>query len=138
MSKAAFTIKAFGLYLIALGLALAIAPNLLLSSLGMPQTTEVWIRVLGVAVLDVGVCYWAAARGEAVLLFRASVYMRSVALVCFSVFVLLGTASAMLLLFGFVDAAGAFWTWLALRSQQRDGQRVYPVSRIDPLLDSRM
>ena len=55
MSKSAFTIKVFGVYLLGLGILLALVPNLLLSPFGIPPTNEVWIRVLGVVVINVGV-----------------------------------------------------------------------------------
>ena len=44
MSKSAFTLKVFGIYLLVLGLGLLVMPNLLLGIFGMPQTTEVWSR----------------------------------------------------------------------------------------------
>ena len=138
MSRTAFTIKAFGVYLLLLGLGLIVVPNLLLSLLGMPQTREVWIRVLGVVVVNVGIYYWAAAASEALAFFRASVYARPLVLVCFAAFALLGLASPVLVLFGAVDAAGALWTWLTLRSEKREGQRAFPPSRIDPRFNSRM
>ena len=65
MSKTAFTIKVFGVYIFALGLALLIAPNILLSIFGIPETKEVWIRVLGVVVVNLGIYYWYAAKSEA-------------------------------------------------------------------------
>jgi len=46
MSKAAFTVKAFGVYLVLLGIALVLVPNLLLGLFGIPSTSEVWIRVV--------------------------------------------------------------------------------------------
>jgi hypothetical protein len=138
MSKTAFTIKAFAAYLAVLGVGLVLVPNLLLSLFGMAQTTEVWIRVLGVVVLNLGVYYWAAAECEALLFFRASIYTRALVLACFVGFVLLGLAKPVLVLFGLADAAGALWTWLTMRREQRQGQRVYPASRIDPRFNSRM
>jgi hypothetical protein len=54
MSKSAFTVKAFGIYLLVLGVGLTFAPNLLLSVFGMPATSEVWIRVVGVLVFNIG------------------------------------------------------------------------------------
>jgi uncharacterized membrane protein YesL len=138
MSKTAFTIKAFGGYLLLLGVGLVLAPNLLLSLLGVPQTTEVWIRVLGVVVITEGAYYWAAAQGEAIAFFRASVLARPLVLLGFAAFALLGLASPVLVLFGGVDAAGALWTWLTMKSERREGQRAYPPSRIDPRYESRM
>ena len=138
MSKTAFTIKASCCYIMALGLVLVVAPNLLLSVLRMPPASDVWIRVLGVVVINIGIMYWVAARTEAVALFRVSIYVRPMVLLWFGAFVLLGLASPMLLLFGMVEVAGALWTWLTMRSEQREGQRGYPASRIDPRFNSRM
>jgi hypothetical protein len=115
VSKTAFTIKAFGIYLLVLGVGLIFAPNFLLSVFGMPQTTEVWIRVVGVVVFNIGVYYWFAAKSEAFPLFRASVYTRTFVLAAFAVFAALGFASPVLILFGAADFAGAIWTHMALR-----------------------
>ena len=65
MSKSALTVKVFGIYLLVLGVCLTVLPNLLLSMFGIAQTTEVWIRVLGVVVFNVGIYYWYAAQSEA-------------------------------------------------------------------------
>jgi hypothetical protein len=137
MSRTAFTIKVFGIYLLFLGSALVLGPNLLLPLFGMPPTTEVWIRVLGVVVVNLGVACIAAAEAEALFVFQASIYMRWIVLVCFVLFFLLGLASPALILFGLVDAAGALWTWLTLRRALRAGQRAYPNTRIDPKFSSR-
>ena len=138
MSKAAFSIKASCCYILVLGLALVLVPNLVLSVLRMPPTSEIWIRVLGVVVINIGVFYWIAAETESVALFRASVVVRPLVLVWFAGFVVLGLTGPMLLVFGAVEVVGALWTWLALRSEQRDGQRADPASRIDPRFNSRM
>ena len=138
MSKTAFTIKASCCYILALGLGLVLVPNLVLAALRMPPTSEVWIRVLGVVAMNIGVFFWVAARTEAVALFRASVYVRPLTLLWFGAFVLLGFAGPMLMVFGVIEAAGALWTWLALRSDGREGQRAHPASRIDPHYESRM
>jgi len=52
MSKAAFTVKAFGVCLAVLGLTLVVASNVLLGLFGIPATSEVWIRVVGELVDD--------------------------------------------------------------------------------------
>jgi hypothetical protein len=138
MSKSAFSIQAFGIYIIALGLGLVFVPNLLLSLFRMPTATEVWIRVLGVVVLNIGILYVVAAQSNAVTVFRATIYGRPAVFVWFAAFVALGLAPTMLLLFGAVEVAGALWTWWALRSEQREGKRAYPASRIDPRYDTKM
>lgn len=120
MSRSAFTVKAFGIYALVLGIALIVVPNLLLAIFGMPQTSEVWIRVVGVVVFNIGVAYWYAAKCEAKAFFQGTVYTRTFVLVAFVAFWLLGLGSPVLILFGVVDLAGGIWTQLMLRSEQRD------------------
>lgn len=115
MSKAALTIRAFGYYLIVLGVALVTVPNLLLGVFLMPQTHEVWIRVVGVLVFNVGIYYLYAARCEAEAFFRASVFTRALVLVAFAAFALAGLAKPMLVGFGVADFLGGLWTWRALK-----------------------
>ena len=121
MSKSGFTVKAFGIYLLVLGVALMLVPNLLLGLFGMAPTAEVWIRVVGVLVFNIGIYYWYAAQCEAKAVFQASVYTRCFVLAAFAGFALLGLASPMLVLFGVADFAGAVWTQLALRSERAAG-----------------
>jgi len=119
MSRTAFTIQAFGAYLIVLSLGLMAAPNMLLPLFGMPPTSEVWIRVAGVVVFNEGVCYWFAAKSNAVPFFRASFYLRCLAPVVFGAFVLAGLAQPALVAFGLVDLAAGVWTILTLRAETR-------------------
>ena len=115
MSKAAFTVRVFGRYLIVLGVVLVAVPNLLLSLFMMPTTSEVWIRVVGLLVFNIGVYYLYAARCEATAFFQASVFTRALVLVAFTAFVVAGLAKPMLIGFGAVDFLGGLWTWRALR-----------------------
>lgn len=118
MSKSAFTIKVFAIYLVALGLGLLLVPNLLLSLFGMPQTSEVWIRVAGVLLLNIGIYYWYAAQSEAKAVFQASIFTRLLIFVAFVAFVILGFASPVLILFGAVDGLGAIWTFFTLKNEK--------------------
>jgi hypothetical protein len=115
MPRAARSVALFGIYLVGLGGALMVAPNGLLALFGLPPVTDVWIRVLGVIVLNLGVYYLAAARSDAVPFFRASVATRVFVLASCTAFVLLGWVRWTLLLVGLVDAIGGLWTALALR-----------------------
>jgi hypothetical protein len=47
MSKIAFTIRVYSFYLFLMGLGMMLIPNLLLSLFGFAETTEIWIRMLG-------------------------------------------------------------------------------------------
>ena len=65
MSKSAFSAKVFAVYLFIAGALLATVPNVLLSILFIPQTSEVWIRVIGVIAVMIGIYAWDAATHEA-------------------------------------------------------------------------
>jgi hypothetical protein len=115
MTYAAKTVFAFGCYLLALGVSLLLFPNAVLRVFGIAPTTEVWIRVVGMLVLFLGSYYGLAAAANLHRFFRWTVPLRASVVVFFALFVLLGYAPRVLMLFGLVDLAGAAWTWLALR-----------------------
>jgi hypothetical protein len=96
---------------------LTLHPNGLLGAFGLPTTTELWIRVLGVVVTALGAYYSAAAKSDAAPFFRATIIGRTFVLVAFTVFVLLGLVKPVLILFGAIDFACGMWTLMALRSQ---------------------
>jgi hypothetical protein len=121
MSKPALTLKVFGVYLFILGLGLILLPNLILPAFGVPPTSEVWIRVVGVLVFNIGIYYWYAAKHEIRIIFLASVYARTFVLVAFVAFAVIGLVSPVLILFGCVDFAGAIWTFAALRTEKQQG-----------------
>ena len=54
MSAAGRSLFVFGIYLLVLGIVVILVPNWLLGILGVPPTTDVWIRVVGVLVLVIG------------------------------------------------------------------------------------
>jgi hypothetical protein len=114
MTAVARSLKVFAVYLALLGITLLFAPNALLGIFGLPATSEVWIRVVGMLVLFLAVYYWTAAGTDAVPFFRATVLCRLTVPVFFIAFVVGGWATWPLLLFGVVDAAGAAWTWRTL------------------------
>lgn len=115
MSKAGRSLLVFGVYLVALGLFLLIAPNTLMKLFGLPETTDVWIRVVGMLVILLAFYNIQAARNDVIHFFKWSVIARASVIVFFAVFVLLKWVEPILLLFGAVDLAGALWTHLALR-----------------------
>jgi hypothetical protein len=117
-SSAAFSVKFFGVYALLTGLNLMIAPNVLLGMFGIPETNEVWIRVVGVIAFNIGIYYWYAAKCEAKAFFEATVFARGFVFITFAAFVALGFVNKALILFGCVEVAGAIWTWLALRKDK--------------------
>lgn len=118
MSKSAKSIFYFGIYLVLVGLTLLIIPNVLLGLFGLTETSEVWIRVVGMLAFILGVYYITAARHALRPFFQMSVYLRASVLLFFAVFVGLGMVGAPLLLFGLVDLGGALWTLQALKKER--------------------
>ena len=72
MSKSAFSLRVFSIYLFIFGSALAAIPNVLLSLFGIAETHEVWIRVVGVPVLIIGYLGFMASGNELRVYFRWS------------------------------------------------------------------
>ncbi|AVR97299.1 hypothetical protein [Pseudoduganella armeniaca] len=114
MSRAAFSARVFSLYVMAVGAALVLVPNLLLGLFGIAPTGEIWIRVAGLIAFNLGIYVWVAAHHRPFL--QASVYTRSLVFVVLTGFAVTGMGEPMLALFGVLDLAGAIWTLLALRA----------------------
>ena len=115
MTAASRSLYYFGLYLILTGITLAVVPNLMLGILGIPETTEVWIRLLGLVVFNLGLGYVVIAPSNNVLFMTYSVYARSFVFAFFLIIYFIEMAPAQLLLFGVIDLLGAAWTYSALR-----------------------
>lgn len=116
MTRAARTVFYFGWYLVVLGASILITPNTVLALFGVPATTEVWIRVLGVATVVVGYFYIQAGRFDLQPFFRLTLRSRPFAFLAFTALVALRLAPAPLLLFGVIELAGSLWTARALRA----------------------
>lgn len=117
MTAAARSVSFFGFYLYATGLTLMIVPNLLLKTFGIPDTNEVWIRVVGVLVFCLGFYYHRTGVQNNTAFIRLTVPARMFACLGFTILVILKYAPPMLAAFGAVDLLAALWTWSALRRQ---------------------
>jgi hypothetical protein len=92
-------------------------PNWLLTLFGVPETHEVWIRIVGMLMLIIGFIDFMASGNEMRLFFRWSVYARLAVPIFLTGFVVLASAPPVLLLFGAIDAGGAIWTGFCLRAE---------------------
>jgi hypothetical protein len=119
LGKAARSVFLFGIYVVGLGLVLIVAPNTLLGLFGVAKTHEVWIRVLGVLIFNIGVYYILAGRSDFRPIIVASVPIRFGTMTFLAIFVLLSQADAAVILFGLVDVASAIWTLTAIRAENR-------------------
>jgi hypothetical protein len=116
MSASAKSVLVHGIYLAVLGAALVLVPKLALGLLGLPEATDVWVRVTGALTFLLGYYYIQAARKEVTEFMHLTIHARSMFALFSLAFVLLGLARPGLLLAGVLDLLGALWTWLALRT----------------------
>ncbi|MCU1227625.1 MAG: hypothetical protein JWO97_509, partial [Acidobacteria bacterium] len=54
MSKPARTLFVFGVYVVVVGIAFVVAPEMLMSLLRLPPATAGWARVVGLLALVIG------------------------------------------------------------------------------------
>ena len=113
MSAVARSIYYFSFYLLIAGASLAIFPNIILSLLGIPPTSEIWIRLAGTLTFILGIFFNHMARHNIREFFFISLFGRGIfAVVVFALYVLLDVPTA-ILLFALVDIIGLFWTLIA-------------------------
>src|SRR5947207_1181500 len=117
MTGASRSLFVFGIYLVALGVLLLLSPNLLLRTLGVPVTNEIWIRVNGMFVICLAYYYIQAARHGVTAFIRWTVWGRAAVIVFFLSFVLLGGAQKPLLLFVVFVFISTIWTFIALQKE---------------------
>ncbi len=115
MSPAARSVCYFGFYLYGVGLTLMTVPNLFLTTLQLPETQEVWIRILGVVVVGLGFYYHRSGAQNNTAFFKLTLPTRVFVFISFVSFVLLGYAAPIIAGIGAVDLLGAAWTYFALK-----------------------
>ncbi|MEI9912964.1 MAG: hypothetical protein WDO71_26980 [Bacteroidota bacterium] len=114
MTPAARSVFYFGLYLYITGITLIFVPNLLMDMLQMPETNEVWIRVVGVLVFCTGYYYHSTAKSNMLAFFKYTITTRILVFIAFTSFALLHYVSSAIIGFGIIDLLGAIWTWISL------------------------
>lgn len=118
MNKSSTSVMAFGVYLIGMGAGLTFMPNVVMSTLGLPPTDEVWSRVVGLLALLLAFYYIQAARTETKAFMQWTVVGRIYIFVSFVALVLVGMVGPVMILLGLVDLFGALWTGWALRTEK--------------------
>ena len=118
MTAAARSVCYFGFYLYIVGLALIFIPNIFLNTLQIPETNEVWIRIVGVLAILLRFYYHRTAVANLTAFFKLTVPTRVIVFITFTSFVLLKFVSPILIVIGAIDLLGATWTWMALRKEK--------------------
>lgn len=126
MGKSAKSVLVFGIYLVGMSLGLIAMPNLVLDSMGFPEVTDVWSRVVGVLALSLAFYYVMAARADMRIFFQWTIYTRVGAFLLFTGFVIAKFAGPMMILLGVVDLAAAMWTAWALRKENQEAGTAVP------------
>jgi hypothetical protein len=122
MTPAAKSVLVFGIYLLALGMGLLVAPTAMLALFGRPPATDPWLRVVGLVVIVLGLYYLSAARYGIVAFFRWTTWGRPLAGVALFVMIAAGLLPRFTALLAVLDFAGAAWTAAALRGMDRAGE----------------
>jgi len=117
MEKTAFSIRVYSFYLFGMGLALMCAPNLLLSILSLPETTEIWIRILGLFTFTTGIYYFIASMQNQDLFYKATILGRFFFFAMMIVLTLVFKLSPLFIVIGSVDFFGASWTLYTLKKK---------------------
>lgn len=115
MSKAATSIFIFGIYMLGEGAVLLTFPNILLQLVQIPETSEVWIRLAGIALLVLGYYYVQAARIELKEFFVWTIHARLAQFGVIMGLVLFGLGQPMILIFAAVEFVSGLWTWTTLK-----------------------
>ena len=117
MSSAAKSIYYYSFYMLAMGLGLLLIPNQIFGIFGVPQTHEIWVRLLGLMVFCTGILYFYCGRTNQIGFFRISVIERIVFFLGTAEIVVFFCVNPLLALVGSVDLLGAVWTALTLRNE---------------------
>ena len=108
------------IYVILTGLQLIFVPNLLLSMFGFADTSEIWIKVLGIVILPLSAVYYAISKqGNRDVVF-STIISRGFVGVGFILLALSGQAKLNLILFAGIDLATAVWTWVELQKRKHE------------------
>ena len=95
-----------------------IAPNLLLSTFQLPETKEVWIRVVGVLIVCLGFYYHRSGVENNISFIKLTIPGRLFAFLCYTVFVIMKLAAPGFIFFGVIDLLGAAWTFAMLKKEK--------------------
>lgn len=109
-NKPFYSLYAQAVYVILTGIQLIFVPNMLLSMFGMPATTEVWIKVLGIVILPLSAVYYAISKQGNKSAVNATVISRMFVGVGFTLLYFTGQAPVSIILFAGIDILTAVWT----------------------------
>ena len=118
MKSITTSLKVFGIYMILIpGIGLMIAPDFMLDLFKLSHGEELWIpRMMGLLAFIIGVFDFYIGKHALHKLYQLTIIVRYVATVFMISLWLKGEVEVAILLFAGIDAAGATWTMLTLRT----------------------
>lgn len=119
MSNAAFTVKAFGVYLLFPGVALVLIPICSWVSLPCPRRRRYGFALWACSPSTSACTTGTRPSRRRVRSFWLRYFVRAAVPAIFVAFVAIGLARPPLVLFGIIDLSGGLWTFFALRKDKR-------------------
>lgn len=116
MTYSAKTVFYFGIYVVCTGLLFLFIPEPIISLLQLPVTPSGWSSVVGLLALVIGAYYIVCGKANSEVFIRATLYVRWVFAIGATLLFVVGQMPVSIILFGGVDALGAIWTAMALKS----------------------
>ena len=118
MNSVTNSLKVFGIYMILVpGLGLMIMPEFILDLFSLSHGGELWLpRMVGLLAFIIGVFDFSVAKYEVQKLYILTVLLRYFAALFMIILWMIGEVGVMIMLFAFIDAAGATWTMLTNKS----------------------
>ena len=116
MNYSAKTVYYFGIYLACTGLLFILVPEQIISLLQLPITQKGWSSVIGLLALVIGAYYIVCGKANSEVFIRATLYVRWAFAIGATLLFVVGQMPVSIILFGGVDALGAIWTAMALKS----------------------
>lgn len=107
----------FGIYLVCTGLVFILVPDTVISMMKLPSMPDGWGRMIGLLAAVIGIYYVVSGKANAQPFIKASIYVRFGFLISVILLYLTGQMPVYIIIFGLVDALGAVWTAMALKSE---------------------
>jgi hypothetical protein len=117
MTKSGKSLFYFGMYAVCAGLLLIIVPDRILALLQLPSIPAGWARVIGLLAIVIGTYDILCGQKNIILFIKASVYIRIGFALCTILLYVFGEMPIAIILIGAIDALGAIWTAIALKSE---------------------
>lgn len=118
MNQSSLSILVYSFYLFLMGTILVLTPNLLLTLFGFAETSEIWIRMLGLFTFTTGIYYFYSSLHNQTAFYKATIVGRFFFFIITVVFVYFLKQSPMLALIGSIDLIGSLWTYLTLNNKR--------------------